>query len=229
MAEKLTPEKIEEIAKNYEKITEGKLPIIKGEKEEIKIDPKLLQEKKKILRMIPPSDPRLLMQIAPFVDDTLKEAGFKDRVELSKTMYDTMVKYGGIGLSANQVGKPYRLFVMGDNLQINKGQKWVCINPEITGISKETIRYKEGCLTFPFLFLDIERPQKVKVKYQNEQLETVEEEFDGIVSRCYQHELDHMHGRVFTELVSKLKLNMALKKRDKEIKRVTRLYEKKNT
>ena len=81
MAEKLTPEKIEEIAKNYEKITEGKLPIIKGKKEEIKIDPKLLQEKKKILRMIPPSDPRLLMQIAPFVDDTLKEAGFKDRVE----------------------------------------------------------------------------------------------------------------------------------------------------
>ena len=229
MAEKLTPEKIEEIAKNYEKITEGKLPIIKGEKEEIKIDPKLLQEKKKILRMIPPSDPRLLMQIAPFVDDTLKEAGFKDRVELSKTMYDTMVKYGGIGLSANQVGKPYRLFVMGDNLQINKGQKWVCINPEITGISKETIRYKEGCLTFPFLFLDIERPQKIKVKYQNEQLETVEEEFDGIVSRCYQHELDHMHGRVFTELVSKLKLNMALKKRDKEIKRVKRLYEKKDT
>ena len=121
------------------------------------------------------------------------------------------------------------MFVMGDNLQINKGQKWVCINPEITDMSKETIRYKEGCLTFPFLFLDIERPQKIKVKYQNEQLETVEEEFDGIVSRCYQHELDHMHGRVFTELVSKLKLNMALKKRDKEIKRVTRLYEKKNT
>ena len=84
MAEKLTPEKIEEIAKNYEKITEDKLPIIKGEKEEIKIDPKLLQEKKKILRMIPPSDPRLLMQIAPFHDDTLQQAGFKDRVELSK-------------------------------------------------------------------------------------------------------------------------------------------------
>ena len=78
-------------------------------------------------------------------------------------------------------------------------------------------------------FLDIERPQKIKVKYQNEQLETVEEEFDGIVSRCYQHELDHMYGRTFTELVSKLKLDMALKKRDKEIKRVTRLYGKKNT
>ena len=139
-----------------------------------------------------------------------------------------MKNYGGIGLSANQVGKPYRLFVMGDNPQINNGQKWVCINPEITDMSKETIRYKEGCLTFPFLFLDIERPQKIKAKYLNEQLETVEEEFDGIVSRCFQHELDHMYGRVFTELVSKLKLEMALKKRDKEIKRVTKLWKEKS-
>ena len=81
----------------------------------------------------------------------------------------------------------------------------------------------------PFLFLDIERPQKVKVKYLNEKLETVEEEMDGIVSRCYQHELDHMNGKVFTELVSKLKLDMALKKRDKEIKRISKLYAKKNT
>ena len=69
------------------------------------------------------------------------------------------------------------------------------------------------------MFLDIERPQKVKVKYLNEKLETVEEEMDGIVSRCYQHELDHMNGKVFTELVSKLKLDMSLKKRDKEIKK----------
>ena len=80
------------------------------------------------------------------------------------------------------------------------------------------------------MFLDIERPQKVKVKYLNEKLETVEEEMDGIVSRCYQHELDHMNGKVFTELVSKLKLDMALKKRDKEIKRISKLYaKKKNT
>ena len=103
-----------------------------------------------------------------------------------------------------------------------------CYRKRAEIISKETIRYKEGCLTFPFLFLDIERPQKIKVKYLNEQLETVEEEFDGIVSRCYQHELDHMQGTVFTELVSKLKLNMALKKRDKEIKRVTKLWKQKS-
>ena len=182
-----------------------------------------------IYKLLPPSDERVLSSIVPFDKEVFKKQEKISITEFCNNMFETMKNYGGIGLSANQVGKPYRLFVMGDNLNINKGQKWVCINPEITDMSKETIRYKEGCLTFPFLFLDIERPQKVKVKYLNEQLETVEEEFDGIVSRCYQHELDHMQGRVFTELVSKLKLEMALKKRDKEIKRVTRLYDKKNT
>ena len=182
-----------------------------------------------IYKLLPPTDERVLSSIVPFDIEEFKKQEKISITEFCNNMFETMKNYGGIGLSANQVGKPYRMFVMGDNLQINKGQKWVCINPEITNVSKETIRYKEGCLTFPFLFLDIERPQKIKVKYQNEQLETVEEEFDGIVSRCYQHELDHMYGRTFTELVSKLKLDMALKKRDKEIKRVTRLYEKKNT
>ena len=182
-----------------------------------------------IYKLLPPSDERVLSSIAEFDIERFKEDEKIELKEFVDNMFETMKQYGGIGLSANQVGKPYRMFVMGDHLNIQKGKKWVCINPKITNVTKDLIRYKEGCLTFPFLFLDIERPQKIKVKYQNEQLETVEEEFDGIVSRCYQHELDHMHGRVFTELVSKLKLNMALKKRDKEIKRVTRLYDKKDT
>ena len=179
--------------------------------------------------LLPPNDPRVLSSIADFDIEIFKDNEKIELKEFIDSMFETMKNYGGIGLSANQVGKPYRMFVMGDHPNIKEGKKWVCINPKITNVTKDLIRYKEGCLTFPFLFLDIERPQKIKVKYLNEQLETVEEEFDGIVSRCYQHELDHMHGRVFTELVSKLKLNMALKKRDKEIKRVTRLYEKKNT
>ena len=181
-----------------------------------------------IYTLLPPSDPRVLSSIAPFDIEEFKKQEKISVTEFCNNMFETMVKYGGIGLSANQVGKPYRMFVMGDNPNIEKGKKWVCINPEVTNVSKDTIRYKEGCLTFPFLFLDIERPQKVKVRYLNEQLETVEEEFDGIVSRCYQHELDHMYGKVFTELVSKLKLDMAIKKRDKEIKRVTKLWKQKS-
>ena len=134
-------------------------------------------------------------------------------------MFETMKQYGGIGLSANQVGKPYRMFVMGDHLNIEKGKKWVCINPKITNVTKDLIRYKEGCLTFPFLFLDIERPQDISVEYLDENLEKKEEHMTGIVARCFQHEFDHMQGIVFTEHVSKLKLDMSLKKRDKQIKK----------
>lgn len=182
-----------------------------------------------IYKLLPPNDERVLSSIVPFdIEEFKKNEKDLTITDFCNNMFETMKNYGGIGLSANQVGKPYRMFVMGDNPNIEKGKKWVCINPEITNVSKDTIRYKEGCLTFPFLFLDIERPQKVKVRYLNEQLETVEEEFDGIVSRCYQHELDHMYGKVFTELVSKLKLDMAIKKRDKEIKRVTKLWKQKS-
>ncbi len=224
MAEKLTPEKIEEIAKNYEKIQQGKVPVIKGQQEEVtaKIDPKLLQEKKKILRMIPPSDPRLLMQIAPFVDDTLKEAGFKDRVELSKTMYDTMVKYGGIGLSANQVGLPFRMFVMGGHPQIDNGKVRAVFNPLVNDVSEETVAMKEGCLSFPFLFLSITRPKWCSVKYTDQTGKEIEETLHGMNARIFMHENEHMNGYVFTDLVSKFKLKRAEEARKKMVKRFAR-------
>ena len=180
-----------------------------------------------IYTLLPPNDPRVLSSIAEFDIERFKEDEKIELKEFVNNMFETMKKYGGIGLSANQVGKPYRMFIMGDHPNISKGKKWVCINPKITNVTTDLIRYKEGCLTFPFLFLDIERPQKIKVKYLDENLETKEEEMDGIVSRCYQHELDHMQGKVFTELVSKLKLDMALKKRDKEIKKVMKRMKQK--
>jgi len=225
MAEKLTPEKIDEIAKNYEKIQEGKVPLIKSEKEEIKIDPKYLQEKKpekRILPLIPPTDPRLLMQIAPFIDDTLKEFDFKDRVDLSKVMYNTMAKYGGLGLAANQVGLPYRMFIMGGHPSIEQGKIRSIFNPLINDVSKETVNMKEGCLSFPFLFLMINRPKWVSVKYTDQHGKEIEETLHGMSARIFQHENEHMNGYVFTDLVSKLKLDRAKIARTKMIKNFTR-------
>ena len=224
MAENLTKDKIEEIAKNYEKIVEGKVPVIKSQKETVteKLDPKVLQEKKKVLKMIPPSDPRLLMQIAPFVDDTLKEAGFKDRVELSKVMYDTMAKYGGIGLSANQVGLPFRMFIMGGHPQIDNGRVRSVFNPLINDVSKETVMMKEGCLSFPFLFLSITRPKWCHVKYTDQHGKDVEEVLHGMNARIFQHENEHMNGYVFTDLVSKMKLDRAKEARKKMLKKYAR-------
>ena len=178
-----------------------------------------------IYTLLPPNDPRVLSSIAEFDIERFKEDEKIELKEFVNNMFETMKKYGGIGLSANQVGKPYRMFIMGDHPNIPKGKKWVCINPKITNVTKDLIRYKEGCLTFPFLFLDIERPQDITVEYLDENLEKKEEHMTGIVARCFQHEFDHMQGIVFTEHVSKLKLEMSLKKRDKQIKRAQKQWQ----
>jgi peptide deformylase len=232
MTEKLTPEKIEEIAKNFENIQSGKVPLLKSEKETVKLDYGSLDQlrpkdkpkapEKRLLPLIPPTDPRLLMQIAPFMDDTLKEFDFKDRVDLSKAMYDSMVKYGGLGLSANQVGLPYRMFVMGGHPDIEDGRIRSVFNPLINDVSEETIDFKEGCLSFPFLFLTIKRPKWCSVKYTDEHGKEIEETLHGMPSRIFQHENEHMNGYVFTDLVSKFKLDRAKEARLKMIKKMTK-------
>ena len=92
MAEKLNPENIEAAAQHLEDIQTGKTPILS------ELDGHVKKKEQQVFPLIPPNDPRLLMQVAPFVDDTLEAFGFKDRKALGKVMYDNMTKYGGIGL-----------------------------------------------------------------------------------------------------------------------------------
>ena len=174
------------------------------------------------LKLIPPNDPRVLTAIAPFKDEMLKDENFKDRKELSDLMFKTMKKYGGIGLSANQVGLPFNMFVMGDHIQLENGLKMTCFNPMIISSSEEKVVMKEGCLTFPFVWLSITRPRKIVVKYEDENGDLKEGHLDGMMSRVFQHEYDHMLGRVFTEHASKMKLDMAYKKAEKEMDKLAR-------
>ena len=169
----------------------------------------------KELKLIPPTDPRVQSAIAPFSDDMLKEEGFKDRKELSETMFDLMKKYGGIGLSANQVGLPFNMFVLGDHPGLENNLKMTCFNPMIISASADQVMMKEGCLTFPFVFLNIKRPRKVVVKYEDENGDLKEGNLDGMISRVFQHEYDHMLGKTFVDGVSKLKLDIAYKKAEK--------------
>ena len=171
------------------------------------------------LKLIPPTDPRVQSAIAPYNDKMLKDEGFKDRKELSESMFDTMKKYGGIGLSANQLGLPFNMFVLGDHPEIEKGLKMTCFNPMIISSSVEEETMKEGCLTFPFVFLSITRPRKVVVKYEDENGDLKEGSLDGMISRVFQHEHDHMLGKTFVDGVSKLKLDMAYKKAEKMMSR----------
>ena len=217
MAEKLNAENIEKAAQHLEDIQTGKTPILSDLKGNIQ-----KQKDQKVYPLIPPNDPRLLMQVAPFVDENLEQFGFKDRKDLSKVMYDNMAKYGGLGLSANQLGLPYRMFVMGGHPQIEDGKVRSVFNPMVNDVSPESINLKEGCLSFPFLFLSIKRPKWCSVRYTDENGEEIEETLHGMSARIFMHENEHMNGYVFTDLVSKLKLERAEKSKQKMIKEIKR-------
>ena len=179
-----------------------------------------MSKEKRILQMVPPNDPRLLSKIAPYSDDDLKLHDFKDRKELCDAMYDTMKKYGGIGLSANQVGLPYRMFVMGGHPQIDLGRTRYCFNPEVLDMSKEMVMMKEGCLSFPFIFVAIKRPKWIEVQYTDEEGEIKKEHMHGMNSRIFQHENEHMNGLIFKDLVSDFKWKRAESQAKKTIEKL---------
>ena len=135
----------------------------------------------------------------------------EDPKEIEKNMAEAMDKFGGLGLSANQVGLPYRMFVM----RTQDGTQ-AFFNPELTKVSQETDLLKEGCLSFPDIYLMIKRSKVVEMKYQDADGEEHLTTLDGIVSRCVQHEIDHLNGILFLQRASSLKLERALKARPKE-------------
>ena len=158
-------------------------------------------------------DQEIVNKKLPLFTDNL--LGDDSRKDIADALEKEMIKYGGIGLSANQIGLPFRMFVMGGHPQIEEGKVRQCWNPEIIEVSEEVIEMKEGCLTFPFVFLSITRPRKVVVKYEDENGDLKEGSLDGMISRVFQHEYDHMLGKTFVDGVSKLKLDMAYKKAEK--------------
>lgn len=122
-------------------------------------------------------------------------------------MLACMALSGGIGLAAPQVGKNTRIFVMYD-----PPKTFVCINPVILEASEDTSVFSEGCLSFPNLYLDIIRPANVKVAYYDVDGKLTEKDFGDIQARCFQHELDHLDGILFTSYVKKVKLDLARRK-----------------
>lgn len=133
-----------------------------------------------------------------------------DPNKFASSLVETCKKHNGLGLSANQCGYEHRVFVMGS------GDNYVAFfNPEITWSSDDTNKMEEGCLSFFDLFLSIERPNTIKVYYQDYNGEAKTAQFTGLTARCFQHELDHMNGIVYTHHAKPLALQMAVKKRIK--------------
>jgi len=108
---------------------------------------------------------------------------------LCQEMIQFMLSQQGIGLSANQIGINLRLFVM----QV-EGRTRFCFNPEILGQGTELITMAEGCLSFAGKQCTIQRPDEIRVRYQDHRGSWIQDELTGLESRCFQHELDHLNG-----------------------------------
>ena len=156
--------------------------------------------------LISVTDPTLKEPLAPCSIDL-------DREELEETLRDAMDHYQGIGLSANQIGIKERAFVMYSD--VKKKEVITCFDPMITEYHLEKIIMDEGCLTWPGLWLKVERSEGIRCIYYDVNGELVQVEMHGLESRIFQHEYDHMEGTNFTQRVSKLKLNMAQRRATK--------------
>lgn len=141
-------------------------------------------------------------------------------VELSdyiKSMKNTMKRFNGLGLSANQVGLSIRMFVIGtDQFQI------ACINPKILQTEGLPEKMPEGCLSFPGLLLHVPRYKKIFVEYYTEDGDKKQVWMEGLTAQCFQHELEHLDGVCYTDRVGPLALKMARKRQSKFIKNVKR-------
>jgi peptide deformylase len=151
-----------------------------------------------VLRILPYPHPALRYESRPVtrIDDELRAT--------AREMFDLMYAARGIGLAANQVGLPYRFFVL--NLTADpeqKDQERVFINPEIIKRHSST-EEEEGCLSFPGLYAKVQRARKIKVQAFDLDGNPVEISADDLLGRAIQHETDHLSGRLFIDLLGPL-------------------------
>ena len=141
-------------------------------------------------------------------------------IDLSKKMIDIMLKAPGVGLAANQIGVLKKIVTVNiHNEEKGTDNIYALFNPQIKSYSKKKIIMEEGCLSLPKQYAEIERPEGIVVKYINENNEAVEEKKDGFEARVLQHEIDHLHGKLFVDYLSSLKRNMFIK-RVKKLKKM---------
>ena len=120
-----------------------------------------------------------------------------DRHFVAKTLIENMFHYEGCGLSANQIGMDIRAFVMIRDIEYN--DIIVCFNPVILDRSGDFDSCEEGCLSFPDKFIDVQRPDKINVMYEDEEGREHKIKLEGFPSRVFQHEYDHLEGIDFTQ------------------------------
>ena len=154
---------------------------------------------------------------------------------LVSDMFETMYAAHGIGLAAIQVGEPLRVLVIDLQEPDEDAEPEVChahggeehthqpvkndprvfVNPEILQPSDDFQTYQEGCLSVPEIYADVDRPARCRVRWQDLEGKVHEEDMEGMLAVCIQHEMDHLEGVLFIDHLSRLKRQMVLKKLDK--------------
>ncbi len=164
-----------------------------------------------LLRIIETPDPLLREISTPVetVDDAVRA--------LIADMFETMYAAPGIGLAAIQVGVPKRVLVMDlqepaeeDGPPVREPR--VFINPEIVTFSDDEVPYTEGCLSVPDQYAEVFRPDRIRARWLDQQGAAHEEDLEGLLAVCLQHEMDHLEGILFIDHLSRLKREMVLKK-----------------
>ncbi|TAK48612.1 MAG: peptide deformylase [Xanthobacteraceae bacterium] len=158
-------------------------------------------------------DPRLRQKSAPVRTVTPEVRA------LVADMFETMYAAPGIGLAAIQVAVPLRIITMDLSRQEEPKAPRVFIDPEILAASDDTVPYEEGCLSVPDYYEEVLRPARVRLRYMDLDGKVHEEDADGLLATCIQHEIDHLDGVLFIDHLSKLKRDRVMKKFVKAAKR----------
>ena len=143
-----------------------------------------------ILQLTPNTHPILHERVKPCSKDL-------DRPEMSRILKENMMHYDGVGLSANQIGIGERVFIM--VLNIETEETITCFNPRIVKRYEDDVWCEEGCLSFPDEIINIQRPDRIVVKYEDEDKKDHKIKLSGMAARVFLHEFDHLEGIVFTQ------------------------------
>ena len=143
-----------------------------------------------ILQLTPNTHPILHERVKPCSKDL-------DRREMSRILKENMIHYEGVGLSANQIGIGERVFIM--MLDMETEETITCFNPRIIKRYEDDVWCEEGCLSFPDEIINIQRPDRIVVKYEDEDKKDHKIKLSGMAARVFLHEFDHLEGIVFTQ------------------------------
>jgi peptide deformylase len=159
-----------------------------------------------LLPIITAPDPRLKLVASRVdaVDDGIRR--------LMDDMLETMYEAPGVGLAAPQVGVSKRVIVADVARSGEAPQPMLMANPEIIEASQERVAFEEGCLSLPEHFAEVKRHERVRIRYLDRENEIREQDMEGFLATCVQHEIDHLDGVLFVDHISGLKRGMIMRK-----------------